>query len=60
MKHRLEYALVKAIFVAVRLMPDPLVRAAGTLLGLDARQMRNARRRRCERSTIGWYAERTS
>ena len=33
MKHRFEYAVVKAIFVAVRLMPDPLVRAAGTLLG---------------------------
>ena len=30
MKYRLEYAVVKALFVAVRLMPDPLVRAAGT------------------------------
>ena len=34
MKHRLEYAMVRALFAVVRVVPDPLVRAAGTLLGL--------------------------
>src|SRR5690349_15608167 len=34
MKHRLEYALVKALSLAVRVMPDSLVRGTGTLLGL--------------------------
>jgi Kdo2-lipid IVA lauroyltransferase/acyltransferase len=33
MRHRLEYALVRALFAAVRVMPDSLARAAGTWLG---------------------------
>jgi KDO2-lipid IV(A) lauroyltransferase len=34
MKHRIEYALVRTLIVLVRVMPDGLVRACGTLLGL--------------------------
>jgi len=45
MKHRLEYALVKVLFGVVRLMPDPLVRAAGTLLGRAVYTFDRARRR---------------
>jgi len=33
-RHRLEYALVRMLLAIVRLMPAPLVRASGTLLGL--------------------------
>jgi Kdo2-lipid IVA lauroyltransferase/acyltransferase len=34
MRHRLEYLLVKALVAFVRPMPDPIVRAMGSLLGL--------------------------
>lgn len=34
MRHRLEYALVRALLALVRVVPDPLVRASGTGLGL--------------------------
>ena len=49
MKHRLEYAIVWALYFVVRLMPDPLVRTTGTLLGLtfyglDRGHLRTARR----------------
>jgi KDO2-lipid IV(A) lauroyltransferase len=50
MKHRLEYAVVKTIVVAVRLMPDPLVRAAGTLLGRAVYTFDRARRRTAQRN----------
>ena len=33
MKHRIEYALVRLLIGVVRVMPDSLVRASGTLLG---------------------------
>ena len=33
MKHRLEYAAVRALYLTVRLLPTSLVRAVGTLLG---------------------------
>jgi Kdo2-lipid IVA lauroyltransferase/acyltransferase len=34
MRHRVEYAILKAVFAVVRLVPDPLVRGTGTVLGL--------------------------
>ena len=40
MKHRLEYALVKALFAVVRLLPDSLVRAAGTTAGAGVLHVR--------------------
>jgi len=34
MKHRLEYAIVRTLVTIVRVMPNAIVRASGTLLGL--------------------------
>ena len=59
MKYRLEYALVKALFVAVRLMPDPLVRAAGTLLGRAVYTFDRARRRIAQRNLASAFPGRT-
>ena len=59
MKYRLEYALVKALFVAVRLMPDPLVRAAGTLLGRAVYTFDRARRRIAHRNLASAFPGRT-
>jgi KDO2-lipid IV(A) lauroyltransferase len=61
MKYRLEYALVKTLFVVVRLMPDPLVRAAGTLLGRAVYTFDRARRGIAHRnlaSAFPWRTER--
>ena len=59
MKYRLEYALVKALFVAVRLMPDPLVRAAGTLLGRAVYTFDRARRRIAQRNLASAFPGRS-
>jgi len=50
MKHRLEYSIVQALFVVVRLLPDPLVRATGTLLGLAFYAVDGAHRRTAHRN----------
>ncbi len=34
MRHRLEYLIVRVLIVAVRVTPDPVVRACGSLIGL--------------------------
>jgi KDO2-lipid IV(A) lauroyltransferase len=49
MKHRLEFALVRLVFAIVRVIPDPLVRGIGSMLGwafyaLDATHRRIAHR----------------
>jgi len=59
MRHRLEYAFVKALFVAVRLMPDPLVRAAGTLLGRAVYTFDRAHRRIAHRNLASAFPSRT-
>jgi Kdo2-lipid IVA lauroyltransferase/acyltransferase len=59
MKHRLEYALVKVLFGVVRLMPDPLVRAAGTLLGRVVYTFDRARRRIAHRNLARAFPSRT-
>jgi KDO2-lipid IV(A) lauroyltransferase len=59
MKYRLEYALVKTLFVVVRLMPDPLVRAAGTLLGRAVYTFDRARRRIAHRNLASAFPGRT-
>ena len=46
MKHRLEYALVKAVFVVVRVMPDRLVRATIATSRAHFPRVRNAREKR--------------
>ena len=50
MKHRLEYSIVQTLFFVVRLLPDPLVRATGTLLGLTFYALDGAHRRTAHRN----------
>ena len=45
MRHRLEYLIVRALIALVRVMPDALVRACGTLLGLAFYTVDRAHRR---------------
>ncbi len=59
MKHRLEYALVKALSAAVRLMPDPLVRATGTLLGRTVYAFDRTHRRIAHRNLACAFPART-
>jgi KDO2-lipid IV(A) lauroyltransferase len=60
MRHRLEYAFVKALFVAVRRMPDPLGRAAGTLLGRAGYAFDRAHRRIAHRNLASAFPSRTT
>jgi len=50
MRHRLEYSIVKMLLAVVRVMPDPLVRAAGTLLGRAFHTFDRAHRRIAQRN----------
>ena len=50
MKHRLEYAIVRALVTVVRVMPDAIVRAWGTALGLTFYTIDRAHRRIAERN----------
>jgi len=59
MKHRLEYALVKTLFLAVRLMPDPVVRATGTLLGLMVYTFDRGHRRIAHRNLANAFPTRS-
>ena len=45
MRHRLEYALVRILLAVVRYMPESLVRASGTVLGLAFYAVDGAHRR---------------
>ena len=60
MKHRLEYALVTALIAVVRVMPDALVRARGTLLGLRVlHRSIGAHRRIAQRNLAAAFPART-
>jgi lauroyl/myristoyl acyltransferase len=50
MRHRIEYLLVRALMVLVRLAPGPLVRAGGTLVGLAFYTFDRAHRRIARRN----------
>src|SRR5262249_8268495 len=50
MKHRLEYAVVRALIGIVRVLPDSVVRAWGSLLGLTFYTIDRAHRRIAERN----------
>jgi KDO2-lipid IV(A) lauroyltransferase len=50
MRHRLEYLIVRVLIAIVRVMPDALVRAGGTLLGLAFYTVDRAHRRIAERN----------
>ena len=50
MRHRLEYLLVRLLIASVRVMPDSLVRAAGTVLGRAFYTLDRGHRRIAERN----------
>jgi KDO2-lipid IV(A) lauroyltransferase len=50
MRHRLEYLIVRALVAIVGVMPDPLVRACGTALGLAFYTIDRPHRRIAERN----------
>ena len=45
MRHKLEYGIVRALIAAVRVMPGPLVRGCGSVLGLAFYTFDRAHRR---------------
>jgi KDO2-lipid IV(A) lauroyltransferase len=50
MRHRLEYLIVRALIAVVRVMPDAVVRACGTTLGIAFYTIDRAHRRIAERN----------
>lgn len=58
MRHRLEYAIVRALVAFVRVMPGPLVRASGTLLGLAFYTVDGAHRRIAARNLAAAFPRR--
>jgi len=50
MRHRLEYVIVRLIIAVVRFMPDALVRACGTAIGLTFYAVDRAHRRIAQRN----------
>ena len=50
MRHRLEYLIVRALIAIVGVTPGPIVRAAGTMLGLAFYTLDGAHRRIAQRN----------
>jgi Kdo2-lipid IVA lauroyltransferase/acyltransferase len=59
MKHRLEYACVSALFLALRLMPDPLARMVGALIGRAAYTFDRGHRKIAHRNLARAFPART-
>src|SRR5262245_10265582 len=59
MKHRIEYALVRALIALVRFMPGRLVRASGTALGLAFYTIDGAHRRIAHRNLAAAFPGRS-
>ena len=59
MKHRLEYAVVRALLGIVRVVPDAVVRAWGTMLGLSFYTIDRAHRRIAERNLAAAFPTRS-
>jgi len=60
MKHRVEYLAVRAVFGLVRIVPEPLVRAAGTLLGRVFYVVDRSHRRTAERNLAAAFPGRST
>jgi KDO2-lipid IV(A) lauroyltransferase len=60
MKHRIEYLLVRGLIGVVRFMPDRLVRACGTALGLTFYAVDGVHRRIAERNLARAFPLRTA
>ena len=60
MRHRLEYLIVRALIAVVRLMPDWLVRALGSGLGLAFYTVDRAHRRIAERNLATAFPARSA
>jgi Kdo2-lipid IVA lauroyltransferase/acyltransferase len=58
MRHRLEYALVRFLLALVRVLPDALVRASGTALGLAFYAVDRAHRRIAHRNLATAFPQR--
>ena len=50
MRHRLEYVIVRVLIALVRVMPGPLMRAGGTILGLALYAIDRGHRRIAQRN----------
>jgi Kdo2-lipid IVA lauroyltransferase/acyltransferase len=59
MKHWIEYTLVRSLIALVRVMPDALVRASGTLLGLAFYAFDGAHRRIAHRNLAAAFPSRS-
>ena len=60
MRHRLEFAAVKALVLLVRTMPGPLVRVCGSVLGLAFYTFDRPHRRIAERNLAAAFPARTA
>ena len=60
MRHRVESSIVGALVAFVRVMPGPLVRASGTLLGLAFYTVDGAHRRIAERNLAAAFPRRSA
>jgi len=58
MKHRLEYMIVRSLIAIVRVLPDPIVRAWGTMLGLTFYTIDGAHRRIAQRNLAAAFPSR--
>ncbi len=60
MRHRFEYLVVRTLIVLVRLMPDPVVRGCGSLLGLAFYTFDRPHRRIAERNLAAAFPLRSA
>lgn len=60
MRHRPEYLLVKALTAVLRVLPDRLVRASGTVLGLTVHAFDRGHRRIAERNLAAAFPVRAA
>ena len=60
MRHRLEHAIVRTLLALVRMVPGPLLRASGTVLGLTFYTVDRAHRRIAQRNLATAFPSRSA